>query len=640
MYDVGMLAWWMEMVRYISPFVLSILMQSTVVIAVGFAVARLVSHKGPEVVSLVYKTMLVSVIVVPAASLVVQMNDAPRVTVQLVSASSESLEQKVSLMKDADLTGSHIMMETSGAVISSVPDAMKPGTTKTVRAVLPFEPTFVVSAGSALVYAWVLIGLIGLVRLVSGWRYVRSLRLSTVPADAQTVSRCEAVALRLGVRPLPVLVSTRIDSPLLAGIVHPVILIPRGFSVSDEVIYHELAHRERGDCIWNFLSHVGCVLLPLQPLMGVLAARIEETSDFICDRYVIVHSSDPVSYARMLVDIAERYVSLADTMPATVGVSRFTSSLGRRVERILSFSGRAFLVARKDVALLAVVLGMCMTVFVGLFAVTVPPDRTVNSILGDYADVTDAVIDTETAIIEKMLSSQAELTSSSVLPDQPPLIKQDGVAADHAQSVALSTPVTFSESNVSVASANEMLWEEPDVISPPAPEIVPIPEDVSPAVINQGETTGEGLSYEERMAVVAKSVGEVCDPIKEYMAIVSSLTDYDTCMEMGKQLMDDLHPDVAAYVFHKAITYEPKDSEANSWLGWAYYRSNMNGKAEMFLKIAIALDKNKSEAYHRLGFVYRAEGSMEKMMGAFKMAVNLNNAYVMSEYKVPLYLIR
>ncbi len=135
-----------------------------------------------------------------------------------------------------------------------------------------------------------------------------------------------------------ILKSSLIKSPFLTGFFKPVILLPKGINTTREILLHELAHLVRRDTLWNLLSYLGIALLPLQPLMRILCRRIEDTSDYVCDDYVVKHSDNSLSYAKQLFNLAEHFQPVRAEMATGVGIVSNKSSLRMRVERILEDS--------------------------------------------------------------------------------------------------------------------------------------------------------------------------------------------------------------------------------------------------------------------------------------------------------------
>ena len=208
--------------------------------------------------------------------------------------------------------------------------------------------------GAILLAVW-LAGTVALLgRLLVAHGHLRRLRKRAEEnrAPEKEVLRAElaACAARSGVAvPPPLLISSHAGSPFLAGVVRPVLFVPAGFaqafySAARRAIFaHELAHLRRRDCAWNLLARVVCALIWPQPLLWLVARRLEEANEEACDAVVVQAASDLANGRRAYADCLMR---LAEASPRNrqrgliplggAGVApAFRSSLGRRVEHIL-----------------------------------------------------------------------------------------------------------------------------------------------------------------------------------------------------------------------------------------------------------------------------------------------------------------
>ena len=173
------------------------------------------------------------------------------------------------------------------------------------------------------------------------WLVIRTRKRGTIVAESAIIERLGEICARLNVRQPALIVSDSAKSPMLIGLRSPAIVIPKSHKEEllagrlDSVLIHELAHLARYDCAWNLFSRLACSVAFFHPLVWVLARRIEDASDEVADDYVLAHGGDGRSYARDLTDIAERFLPRRRESVAGVGVIRFRSSLGRRVQRIL-----------------------------------------------------------------------------------------------------------------------------------------------------------------------------------------------------------------------------------------------------------------------------------------------------------------
>jgi beta-lactamase regulating signal transducer with metallopeptidase domain len=144
-------------------------------------------------------------------------------------------------------------------------------------------------------------------------------RAAAAPGDIQTLAN--EVAGRLALRRVPcVRVSHEVQTPLVAGLIRPVVLLPSGpfsrMSIGQQrmVLCHELAHVKRAD-LW-----LGCVpaiaerVFFFHPLVRLAAREYAFWRESACDAAVLrTLGAAPQDYGRLLLDlgIARPQASLA-----------------------------------------------------------------------------------------------------------------------------------------------------------------------------------------------------------------------------------------------------------------------------------------------------------------------------------------
>ncbi|MCP4642770.1 MAG: M56 family metallopeptidase [bacterium] len=358
--------------RPLAEFGLGWLAQSTVLLLAGVTLARLARGRGAALQSTVLRVTLVAVLLCPLASVSLGALGVQGVSLRFPDLASPQEAQGLDAVSEP---ASRLPAETGPVAVAQIPGPAGPP-----RA-LPVSPTRGTASSAAvtamssrpldsgsqgmnrvaalficLALLWVAVATALLLRFRWACAYVRRLRSTAEPAPEAIVERCRAAAQRLGVRQPSVRVSTRVQSPCLAGLRRPVVLLPDAgvLAASDEVLVHELAHLKRRDGLWNTLVSLTCAVLWYQPLLWALRRRLVDTADDVADDYVVHHGLGRRDYARRLTDIAERFQPCAAEAVAGVGVVAFTSSLGRRVQRILD-TGR-HLSTRTSIRALAVVL--------------------------------------------------------------------------------------------------------------------------------------------------------------------------------------------------------------------------------------------------------------------------------------------
>ncbi len=225
----------------------------------------------------------------------------------------------------------------------------------------------------ALVFAVWCAGLVAaFALLVRRWRRTVGVIRRASPASAPVQSAIAALAARLALRRAPdARISSEVDTPLVAGFLHPGVLLPVRFMTLSPLqqrmaLCHELTHIARRD-LW-----LGCVpalaerLFFFHPLVHLAAREYVFWRESACDAAVIeTLDAAPHEYGRLLLDlgIASPRASLA-----AAGASWSFSNLKRRIH-MLGDLPRASRTSRL-VAAGAVLLTLCASVPLRLVART------------------------------------------------------------------------------------------------------------------------------------------------------------------------------------------------------------------------------------------------------------------------------
>jgi beta-lactamase regulating signal transducer with metallopeptidase domain len=230
----------------------------------------------------------------------------------------------------------------------------------------PSAETNRISRLSLLPLFW-LVGICFLATITAGrWFSVRRLCRETEPN--RSVGLCDVLrqeAERLGIRGVPsIRFSSQADSPFLAGIGRPAIILPdRAEESLDEselrlVLAHELAHVKRHDLQWNWLPTIVGWLFWFHPLVWLMKRRWCEAQEAACDEMLIQnHVARPAEYGRLLLKLAAGWPQLSGAGPIAVGMFGSYHNLERRIltmPRVRAFSLRRLVIAAVILSLVAV----------------------------------------------------------------------------------------------------------------------------------------------------------------------------------------------------------------------------------------------------------------------------------------------
>src|SRR5215471_16875495 len=213
-----------------------------------------------------------------------------------------------------------------------------------VRVPIEFHPG---NWPSRLLFLWMAVSCVLLGRIVQSYLHLRGLRNRARPASAELVVRFEQRLRDSRTSRAPqVLVSDEVISPLAAGFLPPVVILPDlllekiGEAELDYVLFHELAHVVRRDDWSNLMGRLASAAFVLHPVAAWVLRRIEREREIACDDWVVAATGSPQPYARSLARLFELCASRPVTILAS-GIGGRGSNLGDRIALLLE-RGRAF----------------------------------------------------------------------------------------------------------------------------------------------------------------------------------------------------------------------------------------------------------------------------------------------------------
>lgn len=151
--------------------------------------------------------------------------------------------------------------------------------------------SFSLTAGQLLFCLW-LAGAAGLMlwQLAAHWRFRRYLRRWAEPVeDPSALALLAARKSRLDLKAsVSLAVCAGVDSPMLAGLFHPVILLPRapgagGLEELSLVLLHELCHLRRRDILYKALLYAAGAFHWFNPLVWMMVRQGMRDMELCCD---------------------------------------------------------------------------------------------------------------------------------------------------------------------------------------------------------------------------------------------------------------------------------------------------------------------------------------------------------------------
>ncbi len=187
---------------------------------------------------------------------------------------------------------------------------------------------------SVLLMVRVLIGTLGLKRLILKWRG------RTPPAMLNRELEKLKNTLRIR-RPVRLLVTPGNNAPITFGIFRPTIILPgalaerMGPDSLRQMLTHELAHIRRHDSLVVFLQRVCMALCFWHPLVHTAVRRLRVLTEDACDDYVLQAAKSPEEYATCLTHLAAQVSCGIAGLLGWIGARRQRLRLEKRIHRIL-----------------------------------------------------------------------------------------------------------------------------------------------------------------------------------------------------------------------------------------------------------------------------------------------------------------
>jgi signal peptidase I len=218
----------------------------------------------------------------------------------------------------------------------------------------------------ALIGVWFLGLALQAIRLVMALRTLRAVVRRSVSPVAEDTALVAQLADIIGLTCIPqVRASGEIDTPQLAGVHRPIVLVPAAATaalMSDEramALCHELMHIRRHDLALGWVPALAEHLFFFHPLARLAAREYVTAREAACDAAVVrALGVSPKDYGRLLVRVG---VAGSVSAFAVGGASPAISSLRRRLE-MLQHVG-ATTVSRRSISCIATVMFVAMMPF-------------------------------------------------------------------------------------------------------------------------------------------------------------------------------------------------------------------------------------------------------------------------------------
>ena len=174
----------------------------------------------------------------------------------------------------------------------------------------PVQPQLAGQLLAVLPWLWALgTVLFTLWQLVGYWRFCRALRRMRGPLSEAEQSLLRRVSLESGhIIPPRAWVCPGMSTPLLAGVLRPVLYLPGGMETAalELALRHELAHLNGGDLWGKAALRLACRVHWFNPLCHWQASRMERLCELACDEAAVrgLNKEQRKAYGRVLLAAA------------------------------------------------------------------------------------------------------------------------------------------------------------------------------------------------------------------------------------------------------------------------------------------------------------------------------------------------
>ena len=194
--------------------------------------------------------------------------------------------------------------------------------------------------------------------LISWLRLCLLLRQGTpVPADVQ--EQIERIGKTYACKTCRAIELPGLPSPMVCGVFRPVLALPKGKTLDDHVILHELLHLNYKDALQNVFWCFCRALHWCNPIVRLLLNRVGNDMESLCDQRVLerLHGEDRRNYGISLLAMAN------DKYPRAVGTTSLSNggkNIAQRIEAIVRFKRYPRGMALASVCVVVVLAASCL----------------------------------------------------------------------------------------------------------------------------------------------------------------------------------------------------------------------------------------------------------------------------------------
>lgn len=194
---------------------------------------------------------------------------------------------------------------------------------------------------------WLMAVLLQGARLAWSAIHLRRLKREGRSAEGELLARFHSLVDTCIVRrPVRLLISQRLASPMAVGFRGPAVLLPQSLLAKlgpedlDHVLLHELAHLARRDDWTNLAARIAAAFLGWHPAALWVLRRIDREREIACDEWVVATTGAARPYAASLARLFELCWTRKREALAT-GMAGSGSHLSERIEMLVRRTGQS-----------------------------------------------------------------------------------------------------------------------------------------------------------------------------------------------------------------------------------------------------------------------------------------------------------
>ncbi|MBQ7134558.1 MAG: hypothetical protein IJO20_08730 [Ruminococcus sp.] len=191
-------------------------------------------------------------------------------------------------------------------------------------------------------------------------RYSKNLKKSRKTCDEVTSNIFAMCKEKLNIK-REVEVYNASTTPMLIGVVKPVIYLPEGYSESETeyTLIHELNHMKNLDIVWTAVATIVLCLCWFNPIVWLSFFIFKRDIEVYCDERTLRYTDDKQSYAKLLLETAtsgnHRFVLL------TTSLQNGKADLKNRIKYMAKFRKPTIVTVLFALVLLSAILVVCLT---------------------------------------------------------------------------------------------------------------------------------------------------------------------------------------------------------------------------------------------------------------------------------------